>query len=68
MTVIENGWTYLSQMYKYALRTQKCSSHINCTCGKCAIYGQISKSGAMMGIEIYKFREHTVLALTLGKI
>ena len=26
------------------------------------------KSGAMMGIEIYKYRKHTVLALSLVKI
>ena len=25
--------------------------------------GQIIKSGAMMGIEIFKYREHTVLTL-----
>ena len=38
------------------------------TYGKCAIYGQIIKSGAMMGIEIFKSREHIVIALTLEKI
>ena len=47
---------------------QKCSYHINYTCSKCAIYWQIVKSGAMMGIEILKYRQHTVLALTSGKI
>ena len=26
------------------------------------------KSGAMMGIELYKYRKHTVLALSLVKI
>ena len=49
----------------YTLPWEKCSYHINCTCSKCAIYGQIIMSGAMMGIEIFKYREHTVLTLTL---
>ena len=31
--------------YRYTLTCQKCSYHINCTCCKCAIYGQIIKSG-----------------------
>ena len=50
---------------KYTLTKQECSYHINYTCSKCAIYGEIIKSGAMMGIEICKYREHTVLVLTL---
>ena len=35
---------------------------------KCTIYGQVIKSGTMIGIKIYKYREHTVLVTTLVKI
>ena len=41
---------------------------VNCTCSKCAIYGQIIKLGAMMGLEVLKYWEHTVLALTLENL
>ena len=46
---------------------QKYSQSINHTCSKCPIYGEIIKSRAMMGIEIFKYRGHTVLVLTLVK-
>ena len=53
---------------QHTLPWQKCSYYTNCTCGECAIYGQIIISGAMIGIEVFNYREHTVLALTLEKI
>ena len=59
---------WISTIFMDTLPWRKCSYHINCTSCKCAIYGQIIKSGAMMGIEIFKYREHTVLALALEKI
>ena len=41
---------------------------INYTCTECAIYGQNILSGIMMMIEVWKYREYTLLALTLVKI
>ena len=63
-----NKWNYCKMTWNTTLPWQECSYHINCTCCKFAIYGQIIKSGAMMGIEIFKFQEHTMLASTLEKI
>ena len=37
-------------------------------CSKSTIYAQIIKSKAMIGIEIFKYRGHTVLGITLMKI
>ena len=34
-------------------------------CSKYAIYGEIIKSGAMMGAEIFKYRENTMLSVAV---